>query len=1138
MERYSSLSIKNSKRLLVVLACLGALTAAVVSPSTAWQADWLGTPTSHNLSASGSSYGYTYWYAYAHFTSCAGRGYYAHWNPGFSWSGRGWFITDFLVPNVNAASGVRLRYKKTGGGDNGLASDMNQCSLDGWTNLRSEEVGNVSDWNGARVDLNENWTTCLNECGSSPSAVSAIRFYGDRWTYLNRWTIIGPYSSTALSNTNGLDEANLYLYPYVSTDLGNAIPDGLWGGKKPESYYPGDMNTSYSLNFGTRWNQNPNQAAYGVAWVYAPSGASPKFAIGSDDGCKVWTNTTLIHTNDVARGLARDQDVTGAKSLVAGWNRIVFKIQQGPGGGGWQGTISLRNGGDVRQNEPSVSYQADRYEGYSIFNEQDGWYPKMTLSNFNGVANPPAGHTIYTNNTTITASGTVTAQFIPFWKTMYYKWGNGVSGADGNYKPTTNSAATWSHSESNVTGHVRFHFFGVSKSGRTSGQVSGSAGGWTYNNSGACAWCDVYVDNVAPNNPSFSSANAASPTQVNLTWALPLDKGVGAGVTDGAIEATACTNPGDNFYRAGNVGVNVKRNGVDATGWTNGTSYNNTGLTPNTQYTYTIAARDNNGETRGAWHNTTGYVGSTSVYTLSAPPVANSITPSNATPCQGSSVVWTNNLPWGGGGIQYYRYAWDQSPTHTWTNTETQWTSGTLSLNPTAAGNWYLHIRGYNAANVANGNFDYSVTATATFSAGTITGGGGSACGTIDPGAMTYSGGSGGGALTYQWYSKVGTGGPGVGDTQITGATSASYDPPAGLTQTTTYNVLVTPTCGTAAFTSTPITVTVNPIPNAPTNAQATPSTIGPGGSSVLSATVGVGEEVVWYKGSCGGTLVTSPVGPEETTTYYAKAKNTTTGCASATCAQATVTYIPDDEGPELEIISVTDSETGSTGNFLKGTVTVEAAAADESGIAKVEYQIDDGDLVEMTLDQDSGYYVAEFDIDADWTNGQHSVTVIATDIYDNISQEVKDFTVNKNEVSGLLALQGMTLQNTSRDVTFVLNASVRKSVTLQFISGKAFYSFRDVDEVSSVSAKTAWNLRKKVTASPQNGQTLVDFTGSKALAGGDLNGDNVANALDYAILRAAWGYGAVGDITADGFTDNNDYLIMQSNWYKKGDPE
>ena len=75
-----------------------------------------------------------------------------------------------------------------------------------------------------------------------------------------------------------------------------------------------------------------------------------------------------------------------------------------------------------------------------------------------------------------------------------------------------------------------------------------------------------------------------------------------------------------------------------------------------------------------------------------------------------------------------------------------------------------------------------------------------------------------------------------------------------------------------------------------PTSPTATPSTICVGGSSTLSATPGSGgDTIAWYSGSCGGTYegtgVSLPVSPISTTTYYAKTKNSTTGCLSSSCA-------------------------------------------------------------------------------------------------------------------------------------------------------------------------------------------------------------------------------------------------------------
>src|SRR5205823_5398040 len=51
---------------------------------------------------------------------------------------------------------------------------------------------------------------------------------------------------------------------------------------------------------------------------------------------------------------------------------------------------------------------------------------------------------------------------------------------------------------------------------------------------------------------------------------------------------------------------------------------------------------------------------------------------------------------------------------------------------------------------------------------------------------------------------------------------------------------------------------------------------------------------VDWFIGSCGGTAVPGGAGPSvsptSTTTYFARARNTTTGCVSATCASVNVT--------------------------------------------------------------------------------------------------------------------------------------------------------------------------------------------------------------------------------------------------------
>ena len=134
------------------------------------------------------------------------------------------------------------------------------------------------------------------------------------------------------------------------------------------------------------------------------------------------------------------------------------------------------------------------------------------------------------------------------------------------------------------------------------------------------------------------------------------------------------------------------------------TSWTEAGLTPNTVYTRKVKC----------WNGTLDSAASItqSARTLSAVPNASSVTPSLATLCSGADVVWTAVGGFGAGKVEYYHYAWNQSPTHTFSGAEDVWNSGLLVLNAAAPGNWYLHLQGFNADDVPNGSYAATVTAT------------------------------------------------------------------------------------------------------------------------------------------------------------------------------------------------------------------------------------------------------------------------------------------------------------------------------------------------------------------------------------------------------------------------------------------
>ncbi|TDD94128.1 beta strand repeat-containing protein, partial [Flavobacterium cellulosilyticum] len=147
------------------------------------------------------------------------------------------------------------------------------------------------------------------------------------------------------------------------------------------------------------------------------------------------------------------------------------------------------------------------------------------------------------------------------------------------------------------------------------------------------------------------------------------------------------------------------------------------------------------------------------------------------------------------------------------------------------------------------------------------------------------------GGNTIRWYT-VASGGTTIG----TSASAANFAvTPA---TTTTYYAEAFTLTGCVSATRTSVTVTVNPLPAAPTLVTPTPSAICAGASSYLNAT-SAGNTIQWYTVASGGNNVgisasgaNFSVTPVNTSTYYAEAL-TVAGCVSATRTSVTVTVNP-----------------------------------------------------------------------------------------------------------------------------------------------------------------------------------------------------------------------------------------------------
>ena len=142
------------------------------------------------------------------------------------------------------------------------------------------------------------------------------------------------------------------------------------------------------------------------------------------------------------------------------------------------------------------------------------------------------------------------------------------------------------------------------------------------------------------------------------------------------------------------------------------------------------------------------------------------------------------------------------------------------------------------------------------------------------------------------WYADA------TGGTVLPGGSGTNNFTTPSITTTTTFYAEARSTLTTCvSLTRTPILVTVNAPPNVPTAGAGPFTRCGPG-TLPLTATVGTGETIDWYGTATGGSVlaggngVTSFTTPSisSTTTYYAEARNTTTGCVSATRTAITAT--------------------------------------------------------------------------------------------------------------------------------------------------------------------------------------------------------------------------------------------------------
>ena len=148
------------------------------------------------------------------------------------------------------------------------------------------------------------------------------------------------------------------------------------------------------------------------------------------------------------------------------------------------------------------------------------------------------------------------------------------------------------------------------------------------------------------------------------------------------------------------------------------------------------------------------------------------------------------------------------------------------------------------------------------------------------------------------------------------------------------------------------------------------------------------------------------------------------------------------------------------------------------------------------------------------------------------------------DQITGVVELEAF--RGFSRAVTFKATdpgGVVRKTwtVSLSFAGGTAAnYALTDVPlDTVSLSAKTDWNLRRKLGVSFVNNAATAHFTGPQLLPAGDLDNSNTVNLSDYYALASLWYTSAPSaDLDGSGFVDLDDYFLLSNHWLETGDLE
>ncbi len=280
-----------------------------------------------------------------------------------------------------------------------------------------------------------------------------------------------------------------------------------------------------------------------------------------------------------------------------------------------------------------------------------------------------------------------------------------------------------------------------------------------------------------------------------------------------------------------------------------------------------------------------------------------------------------------------------------------------------------------------------------------------------------------------------------------------------------------------------------------------------------------------------------------------------TDACGNSSTASQAVT-VTDAEAPVIAITSATQGALellgGGAPNAVVGVVAITVTASDQCALVgnpAVTVTPFGGAAEAATFVNQSptGTFHYTWAVTASTPNGLATIDAGVADAAPNAAAAMATFNINKHEIAGTVELEWLAppAGGLVRTVTFVATGGASSktwNIPVSFAHGSTTGTFSLVDVpagTANLSAKTAWNLRRRLAVSYTDDRAVVSFTGTARVLAGDINASNSVNVLDYSVMKAQWlSANPISDINGDGQVNIGDYSPMKLNWFVVGDPQ